>query len=151
MAEFSFKNIFLAGVGATAYSFEKAQELVDDLVKKGELTVQQGKVVNEELKHNMSEKLRAAADSIENAGKKAADAASDVIENAAGKAGGLLDKVADMTGRGARRAEGKAAGAGPAGRRNEERRISRWQSCGKALPRKESPAAEKRAAGCMRL
>ena len=37
MAEFSFKNIFLAGVGATAYSFEKAQELVDDLVKKGEL------------------------------------------------------------------------------------------------------------------
>ena len=41
MAEFSFKNIFLAGVGATAYSFEKAQELVDDLVKKGELTVQQ--------------------------------------------------------------------------------------------------------------
>ena len=96
MAEFSFKNIFLAGVGATAYSFEKAQELVDDLVKKGELTVQQGKVVNEELKHNMSEKLRAAADSIENAGKKAADAASDVIENAAGKAGGLLDKVADM-------------------------------------------------------
>ena len=97
MAEFSFKNIFVAGVGATAYSFEKAQELVDDLVKKGELTVQQGKVVNEELKHNMSEKLRAAADSIENAGKKAADAASDVIENAAGKAGGLLDKVADMT------------------------------------------------------
>ena len=97
MAEFSFKNIFFEGVGATAYSFEKAQELVDDLVKKGELTVQQGKVVNEELKHNMSEKLRAAADSIENAGKKAADAASDVIENAAGKAGGLLDKVADMT------------------------------------------------------
>ena len=95
--EVSFKTIFLAGVGATAYSFEKAQELVDDLVKKGELTVQQGKVVNEELKHNMSEKLRAAADSIENAGKKAADAASDVIENAAGKAGGLLDKVADMT------------------------------------------------------
>ena len=60
MAEFSFKNIFLAGVGATAYSFEKAQELVDDLVKKGELTVQQGKVVNEELKHNMSQKLRSA-------------------------------------------------------------------------------------------
>ena len=35
MAEFSFKNIFLAGVGATAYSVEKAQELVDGLVKKG--------------------------------------------------------------------------------------------------------------------
>ena len=58
MAEFSFKNIFLAGVGATAYSFEKAQELVDDLVKKGELTVQQGKVVNEELKHNIKKTVR---------------------------------------------------------------------------------------------
>ena len=37
MAEFSFKNIFLVGVGATAYSVEKAQELVNDLVKKGDL------------------------------------------------------------------------------------------------------------------
>ena len=60
MAEFSFKNIFLAGVGATAYSFEKAQELVDDLVKKGELTVQQGKVVNEELRRPTLSRTRRA-------------------------------------------------------------------------------------------
>ena len=105
--------------------------------------MQQGKVVNEELKHNMSEKLRAAADSIENAGKKAADAASDVIENAAGKAGGLLDKVADMTAEERAALKEKAAGAGPAGRRNEERRISRWQSCGKALPRRNRPQRKK--------
>ena len=93
MAEFSFKNIFLAGVGATAYSVEKAQELVNDLVKKGDLTVQQGKVVNEELKHNMSEKLRSAADSLENAGKKAGEAA----EKAAGQAQTLLDHVEELT------------------------------------------------------
>lgn len=97
MAEFSFKNIFLAGVGATAYSFEKAQELVDDLVKKGELTVQQGKVVNEELKHNMSEKLRSAADSIENAGKKAGEFVSDVADELSDKAEDLLDKVEEMS------------------------------------------------------
>ena len=97
MAEFSFKNIFLAGVGATAYSVEKAQELVDDLVKKGELTVQQGKVVNEELKHNMSQKLRSAADSLENAGKKAADAVEDAVEDIADKAEDILDKVDAMT------------------------------------------------------
>ena len=83
MAEFSFKNIFLAGVGATAYSFEKAQELVDDLVKKGELTVQQGKVVNEELKHNMSQKLRSAADSIE--GVKAEEGAEEAAAESAGR------------------------------------------------------------------
>ena len=90
MAEFSFKNIFLAGVGATAYSFEKAQELVDDLVKKGELTVQQGKVVNEELKRNVSQKLRNAADSLENAGK---EASATVLETA----DDLLGKVEEMT------------------------------------------------------
>ncbi|MEY8436902.1 phasin family protein [Atopobiaceae bacterium 24-176] len=42
-------NVFLAGVGAAAIVGEKASQVVDDLVKKGELTVQQGKVVNEEL------------------------------------------------------------------------------------------------------
>lgn len=97
MAEFSFKNIFLAGVGATAYSVEKAQELVDDLVKKGELTVQQGKVVNEELKHNMSQKLRNAADSLENAGKQVADAVEDAAEDIADKTGDLLDQLDTMT------------------------------------------------------
>ena len=93
----NIKKVLLAGIGAVAITTEKSKDLLNEMVKKGELTVEQGKVLNEELKHNMSEKLRAAADSIENAGKKAADAASDVIENAAGKAGGLLDKVADMT------------------------------------------------------
>lgn len=42
-------NAFLAGVGAAALVGEKAGQVVDDLVKKGELTVQQGKVINEEL------------------------------------------------------------------------------------------------------
>ena len=81
MAEFSFKNIFLAGVGATAYSVEKAQELVDGLVKKGELTVQQGKVVNDELKHNMSEKLRSAADSLDKKRCGASDEGAEDLLN----------------------------------------------------------------------
>ena len=37
---------------------EKSKEVVEQLVKKGELTVEQGKVLNEELKHNVAEKLR---------------------------------------------------------------------------------------------
>ena len=52
------KKVFLAGIGAAATTAEKAKELVDQLVKKGELTVEQGKVLNEELKHNVAEKLR---------------------------------------------------------------------------------------------
>ena len=37
-----FKNIFLAGIGALAYTGEKGKELVDALVAKGEMTVEQG-------------------------------------------------------------------------------------------------------------
>ncbi|MDD3165666.1 MAG: hypothetical protein PHS97_07400 [Oscillospiraceae bacterium] len=44
------KKVVLAGIGAVALTIEKSKELVDELVKKGELTVEQGKVLNEELK-----------------------------------------------------------------------------------------------------
>ena len=49
----SMKKIVLAGIGAVATTAEKSKEVVDDLIKKGELTVEQGKVLNEELKHNV--------------------------------------------------------------------------------------------------
>lgn len=56
-----FKKIILAGIGAAAATAEKSKDVVDQLVKKGELTVEQGKVLNEELKHNIKEKLRTPA------------------------------------------------------------------------------------------
>ena len=59
MADFDFgeglRKVFLAGVGALATTVEKGQEIVDDLVKKGELTVEQGKALNTELKRNAEE------------------------------------------------------------------------------------------------
>ena len=44
MADFNFNDgllhkVFLAGVGALATTVEKSQEIVYDLVKKGEITV----------------------------------------------------------------------------------------------------------------
>ena len=56
------KKIFLAGVGAVAMTAEKSKEMIDQLVTKGELTVEQGKILNEELKHTISEKLKSPAD-----------------------------------------------------------------------------------------
>lgn len=56
------KKILLAGVGAVAISAEKSKEVVDTLVKKGELTVEQGKVINEELRRNVKEKLNDPVD-----------------------------------------------------------------------------------------
>ena len=43
------KKVLLAGIGAVAVTAEKSRELLDEMVKKGELTVEQGKVLNEEL------------------------------------------------------------------------------------------------------
>ncbi len=54
------KKVLLAGVGAVATSFEKSSEIVDKLVKKGELTVEQGKVLNEELKRNVKDSWETA-------------------------------------------------------------------------------------------
>ena len=54
------KKIMLAGIVAT--TVEKSKDVIDALVKKGELTVEQGKILNEELKHDLREKLRTPAD-----------------------------------------------------------------------------------------
>ena len=95
----SMKKILLAGIGAAATTAEKSKEILDDLVKKGELTVEQGKVLNEELKHNVKqtfkkdeqdpadvlkgmspEQIAALTEAI--AQKEAADAAQDDEEEA---------------------------------------------------------------------
>jgi len=47
------KKIILAGIGAAAVTAEKSKWVLDELVKKGEITVEQGKVLNEELKRNI--------------------------------------------------------------------------------------------------
>lgn len=57
MSEFDLtdgvRRAFLAGVGAMALGAEKSQELVEDLISKGELTVEQGKALNAELTHRV--------------------------------------------------------------------------------------------------
>ena len=55
------RTIFLAGVGAVAITGEKASVIIDDLVKKGELTVEEGKVLNEEFKKKAKENLNPEA------------------------------------------------------------------------------------------
>ncbi len=51
------KKAFLFGVGAIAQSSEKAKSLVDKLISKGAITVEQGKLLNEELKHNVKKRI----------------------------------------------------------------------------------------------
>lgn len=49
------RKIFLAGIGAVASTAEKSKEIIDNLVTKGELTLEQGKALNEELKRNVNQ------------------------------------------------------------------------------------------------
>ena len=65
----SMKKIILAGIGAAATTADKSKEILDDLVKRGELTVEQGKVLNEGLKHN-----------VKKAGKKEETDAADLLK-----------------------------------------------------------------------
>ena len=58
------RKILLAGVGAVAIGAEKSQELVEELVKKGELTVEQGKILNEELTRKASKAANETQDSL---------------------------------------------------------------------------------------
>lgn len=53
---------FLATVGAVAITAEKSQQAVENLVKKGELTVQQGKSLNQELSRKAKEAAQETTD-----------------------------------------------------------------------------------------
>jgi len=93
MADFDLgdglRKVVLAGIGALATGYEKGSELVDDLVKKGELTVEQGKNLNTELKRKVGESLVNDANTDdEKRAAKAADAAApaEEAEDTAGEA-----------------------------------------------------------------
>ena len=79
----TIRKIFLAGVGAIATSAEKSKDLIDKLVEKGELTTQQGKILNQELKHKINETtddLRTKAANVIAPNRKESEEASSSTE-----------------------------------------------------------------------
>ncbi|WP_300765919.1 hypothetical protein [uncultured Bifidobacterium sp.] len=77
------RRVFLAGVGALATTVEKSQEIVDGLVAKGELTVEQGKALNTELKRKAAENRATASAPREDEAdsqKDDADGAADDVQ-----------------------------------------------------------------------
>lgn len=52
------KKIIYMGLGAMSLTSEKASELKDELVKKGEDLVEKGKIENEELKRNIMSTIK---------------------------------------------------------------------------------------------
>ncbi len=99
MAGFEFgegiRKLFLAGVGTVATVAEKSQVVFEDLVKKGEAAVGEGKAINEELTRKATKTANDAQDTLlrvhlesmtaeERAAyaKKVADMAADIDEKA---------------------------------------------------------------------
>ena len=62
----AIRRMFLAGVGAISMTGEKARELVEELVKRGEISVAQGKVLTEELQRKIRSKVKSAVFKPEN-------------------------------------------------------------------------------------
>ena len=58
------RRFFLAGIGAMATTAEKSKEIVDAFVRKGELTVEQGRIINEELKRDVKKTVSQAEDTV---------------------------------------------------------------------------------------
>ena len=100
----NIKKVILAGIGAAATTAEKSKELLDEMVEKGELTVEQGKVLTEELKHNIRQKVQDVT------GKKDAELSDEDISD-------LIDR---MTPEQIRALKEKLAGSGDEQTGNEE-------------------------------
>ena len=83
MAEYKFgegiKKLLLAGVGAVAITTEKGQEIIAELVKKGELTVEQGKDLNKDLQRSFKESMEQRGINIDEIGQKITKMSSDEL------------------------------------------------------------------------
>ena len=65
------KNIILAGIGVMAYTGEKGKEIVDQLVEKGEITLDQGRELNEELRRKADDATKGVREGALEAAMKA--------------------------------------------------------------------------------
>ena len=89
----TLKKILLAGVGTIATTAEKSSEIVEELIKKGEITVEQGKILNKELSQNVKDTL---SPSKARAEKKMADFNEMVKGLEADQLASLKAAIADM-------------------------------------------------------
>jgi polyhydroxyalkanoate synthesis regulator phasin len=81
------RKILVAGVGAAELSYEKMGEIINECVKRGEVTVERGRALNEELKHKCKE-------AVSPDGEKGAD--FDVEKLTADERARLLEKLLAM-------------------------------------------------------
>ena len=91
------KKLVLMGIGAAALTAEKSQQIVDELVKRGEITVEQGKELNKELQHNVKKTMEARKLDAETIEQKLAKMSADEIELLKSKIREAEEAIEDIT------------------------------------------------------
>ena len=80
------KKVLLAGIGTAAVTAEKSKEVLDKMAERGEAAVEQGKVLNQELRHNIKktvEETEKVEEAVEQAGETAETVETETAEEAA--------------------------------------------------------------------
>ena len=99
MAEYKFgdgiKKFFLAGVGAVAITAEKGQEIIGELVKKGELTVEQGKELNKDLQRSFKESMNERGVDIDELTQKISKMSTDELAKIKEQIASVQDLIAE--------------------------------------------------------
>jgi polyhydroxyalkanoate synthesis regulator phasin len=92
------KKILLVGIGAAATTVEKSSQIIDDLVKKGEITVEQGKELNKELQHNVRKTMEARKADAVSIEEKLAKMSADELALLKSKIAEAEKAIDDVTG-----------------------------------------------------
>lgn len=92
------KKFLLVGIGAAATTVEKSQQIVDELIKKGEITVEQGKELNKELQHNVKKTMDARKADALTVEEKLAKMSADELELLKKKIADAEKAFEDVTG-----------------------------------------------------
>ena len=103
------KKFLLVGIGAAATTVEKSQQIVDELNKKGEITVEQGKELNKELQHNVKKTMEARKADAMTVEEKLAKRSADELELLKKKTAEAEKALEDATGISESDEEAKAA------------------------------------------
>ena len=75
------KKLCLAAVGAAAITYDKTIDIINVLVEKGKITVEEGKELSEELKKNITTKAEVAKNKAIDMKPLTKDSVQDVLEN----------------------------------------------------------------------
>lgn len=90
------KKLVLMGIGAAAVTAERSQQLVDELVKKGEITVEQGKELNQELQRNVKKSFEEASAAAKEKAQEAEKETDSIEKKIAGMSSDELEKLKDL-------------------------------------------------------